>query len=126
MVIIRDAYAGGQLPPLPSSVGAGGARIALHAELLPFLLPSEGAFSDVVDGWIQENFSKGKPPDPQITVVFLGDKYSKHCPSGKELEDQNLLLSRNMHIHRYALRGRLAPCLRSAQASLVVIYLFRQ
>ena len=46
----RDAYAGG---------GAGGARIALHAELLPSLLPSEGAFSDVVDGLIQENFCHG-------------------------------------------------------------------
>ena len=92
-----------------NTLGGIGARIALHAELLPSLLPSEGAFSDVVDGLIQENFSGGKPPDPPITVVLLGDKYSKHCPSGKELEDQNLPLWKNMHIHRCALRGCFAP-----------------
>ena len=93
--------------------------MVLHVELLPSLLPSEGAFSNV-DCLIQENCSGGKPPDPQIALVFLGDRYSEHCFSGKELEDQNLPPWRNIHIHRCALRGRLAPCLGCAQASLVL------
>ena len=43
--------AGGAAAPSALIRGeAGGARIALHTELLPSLLPSEGAFSDVVDG----------------------------------------------------------------------------
>ena len=49
---------------------------------------AEGAFSDVVDGLINKTYSGGKPPDPQITMVLLGDKYSKHCSSGKLFEDQ--------------------------------------
>ena len=96
----RDAYAGG---------GAGGARIALHTDLFPSLLLSEGAFSGIVDSSVQDHFSGGKPPDNQICIVFLGNKYTKHCSSGKEIEDQNLPLWRNMHIHRCALRGSLAP-----------------
>ena len=59
---IRDAYAG----------GAGGARIALHTEFFPSLLSSEGAFSGISDSLV-ENFSGGKPPDPQVTVDSLGD-----------------------------------------------------
>ena len=76
----------------PYSWGAGGARIALHSELFPSLLSSEGAFSSFVDSLLQENFSGGKPPDPQISLVLLGNQYTKHCSSGKEIEDQNLPL----------------------------------
>ena len=65
----RDAYAGGrqkgQLPPFALIYGgAGMARISLHAELLPSLLPSEGAFSDVVDGFFQNIFSGASPRPP--------------------------------------------------------------
>ena len=69
---------------MPSCMGG---RRGIHTELFPFLLPSEGIFSDVEDGLIQENFSGGKPPDPEIAIVLLGDIYSEHCYSGKELED---------------------------------------
>ena len=64
MIAGKDAYAGG---------GAGGARIALHTDFLPSLLSSEGAFSGISDGSLQENFSEGKPPDPQATIQSLGD-----------------------------------------------------
>ena len=70
--------------------GAGGARITLHTELFPFLLSTEEAFSGIVDSFIQENCSGGKPPDPQIIVVLLGDQCIKHCSSGKEYGSQNL------------------------------------
>ena len=59
----RDAQAG----------GAGGARIALHTEFLPSLLSSEGVFPGISDSLLQENFSGGKPPDPQATIQSLGD-----------------------------------------------------
>ena len=55
---------GGQLLLLLSFMGAGGARIAFYTKLLPSLLNFEGAFSRVVDRLVQENFSRGKPPDP--------------------------------------------------------------
>ena len=55
----RDAYVG----------GAGGARIVLHTEFFPFLLPREGAFSRVVDSLFQERFSGGKPLD--LIIVLL-------------------------------------------------------
>ena len=80
--------AGGAAVPSAINQGGQGARLALHAELLPSLLPSEEAFSNVVDGLIQKNISGGKPSGPQITLVLLGDKYLKHCSSGKVLEDQ--------------------------------------
>ena len=62
----------------------GGARIVLHTELFPSLLSSEGAFSDIVDRLPRESFSGGKPPDPQITIVLVGDQYIKHRSSGKD------------------------------------------
>ena len=58
-----------QLPSLFSSMGAEGARIALYVELFPSLLSCEGAFSSIVDSFVQETFSGGKPPDPQLVVV---------------------------------------------------------
>ena len=59
----------GQLPPLPSSMGAGSARFALCAALFPSLISCEGAFSGVVDSLVAANFSGGKSPDPQVNVV---------------------------------------------------------
>ena len=53
--------------------GAGGARIALHTQLFPALLSSKGAFSGIVDSLVQETISGGKPPDPLINIVLLGD-----------------------------------------------------
>ena len=63
LCVSRDVYAG----------GAGGARIALHTEFLPSLLSSEGAFSGISDSLLQEDFSRGKPPDLQTTIESLGD-----------------------------------------------------
>ena len=63
----------GELPPLPPSLGAEGARVPLHTEFLPSLLSSEGAFSGIADSLVQENFSGCKPPDPQIPIELLGD-----------------------------------------------------
>ena len=65
-------------------MGAGGARITLHAELTPSLLSSEWAFSGIVDSLVQETFSGGKPPDSQIIIVLLGNQCSKHFSSSKE------------------------------------------
>jgi len=42
-------------------------------------------------------------------MVLLGDQYYVHCSSGREFEDQNLALWRNIHIHGYALRRSLVP-----------------
>ena len=94
-------------PTLGNSVQR--ARIALRTKFFLSLLSSEGAFSGIVDSLVQENLSGDKPPDPQTTIVLLGDQYTKHCSSGKEFEDQNLPVWRSIHIHRYALRGRLVP-----------------
>ena len=59
-----------QLHPLLCSMeGAGGARIFLHTELFPSLLPCKGEFSGVVEGLVEMTLSKGKPPDPQLTIV---------------------------------------------------------
>ena len=73
---IRDAYTGGAggaaTPAALIHGGAGGARIALYTEFFPSLLSSEGAFSGISDSLV-ENFSGGKPPDPQVTVDSLGD-----------------------------------------------------
>ena len=55
----------GQLPPLPSSLEAGGARVALHTEFFPSLLSSEGAFSGIADSLVQENFSEASPQTPK-------------------------------------------------------------
>ena len=89
-------------------MGAGGARIVLHTELFPSLLSAEEAFSGIVDSLVQDNFSEGKPPDPQIIVLLLGDQCIKHCSYGKEFEEQNLALWRNIYVHRFALIGSLA------------------
>ena len=106
--IHRDAYTG-RCPLCPHSWGAGGARVALRTELFPSLLSAEEAFSGIVDSLVQENFSGGKPPDPQIIVVLLEDQCIKHCSSGKEFKDQNLALWRNIYMHRFAFIGSLAP-----------------
>ena len=86
-VVLMDVYAGEgqkeQLPPLLLAMGAGGARIAVHAEFFPSLLPCEGAFSGVVDSLVQETFSGGKPLDSQINMVLLWDKYTKDGYSGR-------------------------------------------
>ena len=80
----------GSCPLCPYPWAAGGVRISLHFERFLPLLPSVGAFSDIVDSLDEENFSRGKRPDSQITMVLLGDQNTKHCSSGKEFEDQNL------------------------------------
>ena len=67
-------------------MGAGGARIALYTKLFPSLLSAEEAFSNIVDSLVQETFSGGKPPDPHIIVVLLGDQFIKHGSSGKEFK----------------------------------------
>ena len=89
-------------------LGAGGERIALHTELFLSLLPFKGAFSGIVDSLIYENFYGGKPPNPQSTIVLVGNRYIKHCSPEKEFK-QNLPLLRNMFIHRFALSVSLAP-----------------
>ena len=53
--------------------GAGGARIALCSEFFPSLISSEGEFSGIADSLVKENFSGGKPPEPQIAIESLGD-----------------------------------------------------
>ena len=58
--------AGGQMPPLPSVMGGQAARIALHTELFPSLLSSEGAFSGGEDSLVQENVSGDKSPNPNL------------------------------------------------------------
>ena len=47
----------------------GGASIALHTELFPYLSSSEAAFSGLVDSLVQENFPGSKPPDPRSAVL---------------------------------------------------------
>ena len=79
--------------------GAGGARIALHTEFFPSLLSSEWALSRIVDRLVEEAFSWGKPPDPQICIVVLGNQYASHCSSGKDFEDRNLSLWRNIYMY---------------------------
>ena len=79
--------------------GEGGARIILHTELFPSLLSAKEAFFGIVDSLVQENFSVGKPPDPQIVILLLGDQCIKHCPSGKEFKDQTPSLWRNIYIY---------------------------
>ena len=83
---------------------------------LPFILNSfhlsylqKRHFSSIVDSLIQETFSVGKPPDPYIIVVFPGDRCITHCSSGREFNDQNLALWRNIYMHRFALIGSIAP-----------------
>ena len=98
--------------------GAGGARIALHTELLPSLLSAEEALFGTIDSLVQENFSGGKPPNPQMILVLLGDQCIRHCSSGKEFKDQKLALWRSIYMHRFSLIGGLAPCPRYVQASL--------
>ena len=74
---------------------------------LPYLL--KGVFSSIVDSLVRENFSGGKPQDPHITIMLLVDQYTKHCFSEKEFEDENLLLWKDIHIHRCTLRENFAP-----------------
>ena len=69
-VLSRDAHARGeegQLPSLPSSMGAGGTRIALHAELCRSLLSCEGAFFDVSDSLVQKLFLGESPQTLKLT-----------------------------------------------------------
>ena len=61
----------GQLSSLPSSMVAGGARIALYTELFSSLLSYEGASSGVEDSLIQENVSRSKLPDLHLHIVLL-------------------------------------------------------
>ena len=63
----------GSCPLCPHPWEAGGARVALHTEFFPSLLSSEGVFSGIADSLVQENFSGGKPSDPQIPIESLGD-----------------------------------------------------
>ena len=82
-------------------------------------ISSEEAFPGIVDSLVQEHSSEDKPPDPQVCILLLGDQYTKHCYSGKEFEDQNLSLWRNIHVHKCTLRGSICPPRpRFAQASL--------
>ena len=76
----------GSCPLSPSSVGGGGARIALHTELFPSLLSSERVFSGIVDSLAHKNFSGVKPPDDQTSTALLGDQRTKHYSSGKSLK----------------------------------------
>ena len=98
-------------------MGAGGARIALHTELFPSLLSAEEAFSGFVDDLVQETFSGGKPPDPQIIVVLEGDQCIKLYSSGQEFRDQNLALWTSICIDLPSLET-LPPCPRYGLASL--------
>ena len=61
---LRWGAGGAAAPSALIHGGAGGARIALHTELFPFLLSAEEAFSSIVASLVQENFAGGKPPDP--------------------------------------------------------------
>ena len=78
-------------------------------ELFPSILSSERAFSCIVDSLGRRNLSGGKPLDSQISIVLLGDQHAKNCSSGKSLKTKYLPLWRNIHMHRCALRGSLAP-----------------
>ena len=71
----RDAYAGGggvggAASPLPSFMGAGGARIALHTELFPSLLSAEEAFFGIVDSLIQGYFLGTSPQTPKLLLYY--------------------------------------------------------
>ena len=94
------------MPPLSSFMAAGGVRIPFHTELPPSLLSTEEAFSGIVDSLVQENFSGGKPPDPQIIVVLLGDHCIKHCSSGKKPKSSPV--EEHIYMHRFAIIGSLA------------------
>ena len=63
----------GSCPLYSHPWGARGARIGFHTEFFPSLLSSEGAFSGISDSLVEENFSGGKPPDPQVTIESLGN-----------------------------------------------------
>ena len=45
--------------------GAGDVRIALNTEIFTSLLSCEGALSGILDSFVHETFSGGKPPVPQ-------------------------------------------------------------
>ena len=104
-VVSQGCYNGrqeGKLPPLPSSMGAGGTRIDCYTELFLSLLSSERAYSGNVESVVYKN------PNPQTSIVLQGDQLIKHRSSGKKFEDKNLPLWRNIHTHRCDLRGSLA------------------
>ena len=69
-------------PPLPYSMGAGGARAVLRTELFPSLTSSKRAFSGIIGSLILENISESMSPDPKLALYCY-----EHCSSGKELED---------------------------------------
>ena len=87
---------------------AGRARVALHTELFPCLLPLQGAFSNIFNSLVQENFFCGQAPRFPNYHGIARRQVLKALFFWKELEDQNLLLLRNIHIHRCALKGHLA------------------
>ena len=74
--------------------GTGGARIAFHTELFPFLLFSESTSSGIVDMLvhkkcyikINKSFSGGKLPELQIGIMLLGHQKTTHCSSGTSLK----------------------------------------
>ena len=53
-------------------------------------------------------------------MVLLGIQYTKHCSSGKELEDQNLSLWRKLHIYRCALSGSLPTALGTRRRPCII------
>ena len=55
----------------------GRLRCGGDAELFPSLLSAKEAFSGIVDSLVQDNIFGGKPLDPQIIVVLLGDQCIK-------------------------------------------------
>ena len=84
--------------PGTPTLGGGGARITLHAELFPSLLPYKGKLSGIVGSLIEENI----PNSPCYS-------FETNKSSIVEFENQNLPLLRNIHIDRCALRGSLPP-----------------
>ena len=103
----------GQLPHLPSSIRLGGARIALHAELISFRLSCKGAFPAFQTVWFEKIFLGESPQTPNVpwyspqTPNVPCYSYETSILDIDEFEDQNLLLWRNIHIHRCAFRGSL-------------------
>ena len=64
----RDTYAGGAAAPSALFYGgAGDKRIALHTEHFPSHLACEMVLSGVVDSYVKENLSGGKPQNPTLT-----------------------------------------------------------
>ena len=73
--------AGGVAAPYALSHGGRGARIAFHTELLPSLLSHAWDFLRVLESFVQDTFSGGKPPDPKRNMHLLLDQCIKYCPT---------------------------------------------